>query len=117
MDGEKNNIFKKKDLNLTKFSRVFKRHPVVPLFGDMQITLEAFIKRSPHFDEKVWGQGAEDVRVIQQEYPLSIYLSRSHTYMILPRPTHMRISLPTRINITHPTLHDIFGYSSVDMSC
>jgi cytoplasmic FMR1 interacting protein len=72
MDGEKNNnnIFKKKDLNLSKFSRTFKKHPVVPLFGDMQITLESLIKRSPHFDEKVWGSPGEDIRVIQDSYEL-----------------------------------------------
>lgn len=68
MDGEKHNIFKKKDLNLSKFSRIFKKNPVVPLFGDMQITLESTIKRSPHFDEKVWGSSVEDPK-IAQEYP------------------------------------------------
>ncbi len=68
MDCEKNNIFKKKDFNLAKFSRIFKRNPVVPLFGDMQITLEAFIKRSHHFDEKVWGSSNDDAK-LTQEYP------------------------------------------------
>jgi len=72
MDGEKNNIFKKKDLNLGKVSRIFKKYPVVPLFGDMQITLESLIKRSPHFDEKVWGNvPGEDVNAkVIQEYEL-----------------------------------------------
>ena len=74
MDGEKHNIFKKKDLNLSKFSRIFKKNPVVPLFGDMQITLESTIKRSPHFDEKVWGTSGtstEDPK-IAQEYPFPL---------------------------------------------
>eukprot|EP00026_Physarum_polycephalum_P001363 Phypoly_transcript_01364.p1 GENE.Phypoly_transcript_01364~~Phypoly_transcript_01364.p1 ORF type:complete len:1135 (+),score=191.05 Phypoly_transcript_01364:297-3407(+) len=66
MDGEKHNIFKKKDLNLSKFSRIFKKNPVVPLFGDMQITLESTIKRSPHFDEKVWGTSTEDPKIAQE---------------------------------------------------
>jgi cytoplasmic FMR1 interacting protein len=67
MDGDdnKHNIFKKKDLNLSRISRIFKKNPVVPLYGDMQITLESLIKRSPHFDEKVWGSTDSDQRMAQ----------------------------------------------------
>eukprot|EP01113_Clastostelium_recurvatum_P001498 TRINITY_DN1060_c0_g1_i3.p1 TRINITY_DN1060_c0_g1~~TRINITY_DN1060_c0_g1_i3.p1 ORF type:complete len:1328 (-),score=521.15 TRINITY_DN1060_c0_g1_i3:101-4084(-) len=62
---EKKNIFKRKDLALNRVAKLFKRNPVVPLYGDMQITLEALIKRSPHFDEKVWGTSSvsEDAKV------------------------------------------------------
>lgn len=35
----------------------------MPLYGDMQITLESLIKRSPHFDEKVWGSSDSDQKV------------------------------------------------------
>lgn len=40
---------------------------MVPLYGDMQITLESMIKRSPHFDEKVWGAGTEQKLSIEYE--------------------------------------------------
>lgn len=69
IDSDKHNIYKKKDLNLSKYARIFKKNPVVPLFGDMQITLESFIKRSPHFDEKVWGT-SEDNPKNAQEYEI-----------------------------------------------
>eukprot|EP01111_Echinosteliopsis_oligospora_P015952 TRINITY_DN6483_c0_g1_i1.p1 TRINITY_DN6483_c0_g1~~TRINITY_DN6483_c0_g1_i1.p1 ORF type:complete len:1368 (+),score=367.50 TRINITY_DN6483_c0_g1_i1:181-4284(+) len=62
----KRNIFKKKDLNLAKTQRIFKRNPVVPLYGDMQTTLESLIKKSPHFDEKVWSQTADDEKMAQE---------------------------------------------------
>lgn len=74
MDGEKHNIYRKKDLTLSRFARIFKKNPVVPLFGDMQITLESFIKRTPHYDEKVWGTGIEDPK-ISQEYLSSLLIN------------------------------------------
>src|SRR5690606_1803843 len=44
MDGEQNsqhNIFKSKKVKLPRFSAIFRRYPVVPLYGDMQITLDS----------------------------------------------------------------------------
>lgn len=34
----------------------------------MQITLESSIRRSPHFDEHVWGKAGSDPKVIAEEY-------------------------------------------------
>eukprot|EP01114_Cavostelium_apophysatum_P018213 TRINITY_DN5592_c0_g1_i1.p1 TRINITY_DN5592_c0_g1~~TRINITY_DN5592_c0_g1_i1.p1 ORF type:complete len:1338 (-),score=458.14 TRINITY_DN5592_c0_g1_i1:118-4131(-) len=70
MDGEQNsqyNIFKSKKLKLNRFSSIFKKYPVVPLYGDMQITLDSTIKRSPHFDEKAWGGGADVKSSVEYE--------------------------------------------------
>ena len=47
------NIFKSKDLKLERFIKLFRLHPVVPLYGDMQINLEAVLRRAPNFDERV----------------------------------------------------------------
>lgn len=75
MDGESPNsplnVFKSKKVNLSRFSKLFKKHPVVPLYGDMQITLEALIKRSPHFDAKAWevpepAKSAVEYEIIHQ---------------------------------------------------
>jgi len=59
----KKNIFKNKSLNLSRYSKIFRKNPVVPLYGDMQITLESLVKRSPHFDEKAWGTSTLDSKV------------------------------------------------------
>lgn len=37
------NIFRSKDLKLERFIKLFRLHPVVPLYGDMQIDLEVFL--------------------------------------------------------------------------
>jgi len=57
LDGDASsphNVFKSKRININRFARLFKKTPVIPLYGDMQITLEAWILISPHFDEKAW---------------------------------------------------------------
>ena len=46
------NIFKSKELKLERFIKLFRLHPVVPLYGDMQIDLEAVLRRAPNFDER-----------------------------------------------------------------
>eukprot|EP01105_Mastigella_eilhardi_P007592 TRINITY_DN1906_c0_g1_i1.p1 TRINITY_DN1906_c0_g1~~TRINITY_DN1906_c0_g1_i1.p1 ORF type:complete len:1157 (+),score=386.18 TRINITY_DN1906_c0_g1_i1:74-3472(+) len=57
MDGEdsKHDAFKSKHLNISQLKSIFKRFPIVTVYGDMQIGLEAFIKRATHYDEKAWG--------------------------------------------------------------
>ncbi|GAM27817.1 hypothetical protein SAMD00019534_109930 [Acytostelium subglobosum LB1] len=62
-NDNKHNIFKNKSLNLSAYAKIFRKNPVVPLYGDMQITLEALVKRSPHFDEKAWGTSSMDSKV------------------------------------------------------
>ncbi|EFA78321.1 component of SCAR regulatory complex [Heterostelium album PN500] len=62
-NDSKHNIFKNKSLNLSRYAKIFRKNPVVPLYGDMQITLEALVKRSPHFDEKAWGTSTLESKV------------------------------------------------------
>lgn len=45
------------------------KYPIVPLYGDMQFSLEQTIKRCPHYDEKTWGPGLED-RKLAVEYEI-----------------------------------------------
>lgn len=66
MDGDNNtqyNIFKSKKIKLNRFATIFRKYPIVPLYGDMQITLESMIRRSPHFDEKIWGISGTDSKL------------------------------------------------------
>ena len=65
MDGtEANsiNIFKSKKINLKRFSNIFKKYPVVTLYGDMQIKLESFIKTAPNYakNESSWPSVVDD---------------------------------------------------------
>lgn len=46
---------------------------MVPLYGDMQITLDSTVKRSPHFDEKAWGSPGPDDKT-GQIYEIINYL-------------------------------------------
>jgi len=81
MDGEQNspnNIFKSKKIKLERFSKIFRKYPVVPLYGDMQITLESTIRRSPHFDEKVWGSSGADTK-LSIEYEVVNHLETTRT--------------------------------------
>eukprot|EP01091_Cochliopodium_minus_P018721 TRINITY_DN766_c0_g1_i1.p1 TRINITY_DN766_c0_g1~~TRINITY_DN766_c0_g1_i1.p1 ORF type:complete len:1390 (-),score=504.69 TRINITY_DN766_c0_g1_i1:45-4214(-) len=56
MDGpDKLNIFKSKKIKISRFTKIFDKYPVVPLYGDMQITLSLILKNSPNFDEKLIG--------------------------------------------------------------
>eukprot|EP01136_Pigoraptor_vietnamica_P024486 Opistho-1_new@77605 len=61
MDGVKSqaNIYKNKKIRLERFGKLFKQLSVVPLYGDMQLTLLSYIKRCPHFEESRWMAAAE----------------------------------------------------------
>lgn len=56
-------IVKSKRIKPTRFVPIFKKYPIVPLYGDMQITLEAFIKKSANYDEKSWGITGIDAKL------------------------------------------------------
>ncbi|KYQ91088.1 component of SCAR regulatory complex [Tieghemostelium lacteum] len=66
IDDEKHNIFKNKNLNFSRYSKIFRKNPVVPLYGDMQITLESVVRKSPHFNENQWGTSTLDSKVAQE---------------------------------------------------
>ena len=53
------NIFKTTKIKLPNLQRIFKKYPVVPLYGDMNICMEIVLRRSGHYDSvkmgTVWG--------------------------------------------------------------
>src|SRR3989338_6317207 len=57
------NAFKNKSVSISRFNKLFRHTPVVPLYGDMQMTLEATIRRMPHFDERSWSAIVLDQRI------------------------------------------------------
>eukprot|EP01132_Coremiostelium_polycephalum_P008287 gene8287-10183_t len=70
IDGEdsKHSLLKNKNVNISRYAKIFRKHPVVPLYGDMQITLESLVDRAPHY-EKAWCTNSLDSK-IAQDYEL-----------------------------------------------
>lgn len=49
---------------------------MVPLFGDMHISLMSYVQMCPHWDESKWMAGTEsaDARVVEEEYVITAKL-------------------------------------------
>ncbi|XP_066917897.1 cytoplasmic FMR1-interacting protein 2-like isoform X2 [Clytia hemisphaerica] len=63
LDGKACNINKldqKKKINISKIDKIFKSLPVVPLYGDMQISLISYVKSCPHFESARWSCAADN---------------------------------------------------------
>jgi cytoplasmic FMR1 interacting protein len=136
-DNEKLNVFKSKKISLSPFQKFFKvrppsfalhpdqsaafmanvptlcapqKYPIVPLYGDMQFSLEQTIKSCPHYDEKTWGLPLEDRKLaveyeiqgqidsIRTEYNMYLakFTSMIHQVPHPPTPSHSRLPLPER---------------------
>jgi cytoplasmic FMR1 interacting protein len=53
-----NNIFKNGKIKLSNYQKFFKRNPVVPLYGDITLTLELILQKAPHYEKSqahLWG--------------------------------------------------------------
>ena len=56
-DPKSFNIFKSKSqVSISSLQKLIKQHPVVPLYGDMPITLFYILCRIPHFDRATMGE-------------------------------------------------------------
>ncbi len=56
LDGEHCNVFTHKAVNLSRLKQLFKDNPVVPLYGDMQTTLDHVLAQAPNFRQSNWEQ-------------------------------------------------------------
>lgn len=54
MDGEGRNVFSHKHINWPRIKQLFKDNPVVPLYGDMQTTLDHVLANAPNFRSSNW---------------------------------------------------------------
>ena len=74
------NAFKHKLVRKERFSRYFKRNPVVPLYGDMHANLSAVLQRCPNFhtvEPTEWiSVSKKDQEHARQEYDIISYLPR-----------------------------------------
>ena len=75
MDGREGNlvnIFKNKKINVKRFSTIFKKYPIVTLYGDMQIKLENMIKSAPNYVAGSWP--LSDTDRMAREYEIIHHL-------------------------------------------
>lgn len=66
-DTDEKDITKRKKFRLDKFGKLFKSAPVVPLFGDMPITLSSIYARAPHIGVHKW-ESPEDIPILDKSY-------------------------------------------------
>lgn len=66
IDSDSRDAFRSKVINSNMLKPIFKKYPVVTVYGDMQVTLETFVRKAPHYDPSWFAYDAR----IQQEYEL-----------------------------------------------
>lgn len=53
------NIFKTNKIKISKLQNIFKKYPIVPLYGDMSLNMELLLQRSQHYERgslgSLWG--------------------------------------------------------------
>lgn len=54
LDGDQINVFSHKSVNWSRLKVIFKDNPVVPLYGDMQTTLDHVLAQAPNFRSSNW---------------------------------------------------------------
>eukprot|EP01038_Epipyxis_sp_PR26KG_P007795 gene7795-10589_t len=54
-DNKGMNIFKTSKIKSNLLQKIFRKNPVVPLYGDMSLTLEFILGLSPHYDSTTMG--------------------------------------------------------------
>eukprot|EP01137_Pigoraptor_chileana_P010276 Opistho-2@59637 len=103
MDGVKSqaNIYKNKKIRLERFGKLFKQLSVVPLYGDMQITLLSYIKRCPHFEESRWMAAAEQASEERGDRQDNIMLAASSQ-----KPEHFRFIADLTIRLNDKKLRE-----------
>jgi hypothetical protein len=66
------NVFKTSKIKTSSLQRVFKKYPVVPLYGDMTIVMEYVLRRSGHYDfQKMGTNWGRDPAIDGEAVPLT----------------------------------------------
>ncbi|TPX39959.1 hypothetical protein SeMB42_g06173 [Synchytrium endobioticum] len=60
--GDEKDIYKRKKLKVDKFGQAFKSTPVIPLFGDMPISLSKIYGKAPHIGSGRWEDTDSDAK-------------------------------------------------------
>lgn len=76
-DNPKQSVFKHKALTnlIPTLQQIFKRHPVVPLYADITITVMYIFERSPNFNGEEMGSswGADEKEKIEREHSVKMH--------------------------------------------
>jgi hypothetical protein len=74
------NAFRHRLVKKERFAKLLKRYPVVPLYGDMHMSLQAVLHRCPNFAQESateWvAVSRKDDQRVQQAYDISAHLPR-----------------------------------------
>eukprot|EP00002_Diphylleia_rotans_P029065 TRINITY_DN588_c0_g1_i6.p1 TRINITY_DN588_c0_g1~~TRINITY_DN588_c0_g1_i6.p1 ORF type:complete len:1506 (-),score=325.74 TRINITY_DN588_c0_g1_i6:191-4708(-) len=84
-------VFRGKKIKIERFAKLFKRHLVVPLYGDMQLSLESIVRYAPNFrtEGKAFEVSAEDQRLYRDSIQISITpTSSQNTFLPIIRDEH-----------------------------
>ena len=60
VDDAKNNVFSHRKLKLSALQRLLRKHPVVPLTGDLSLTLLTVLDLAPHFNRAAMSSSWSD---------------------------------------------------------
>lgn len=69
-EGDDRDITKIKRLKLDKCSKIIKSNPVVPLFGDMSMTLTTFFGKNTRLGQQKWKQEPKEEQLIASRYKI-----------------------------------------------
>ena len=71
-DPKSFNIFKTNKLRLSVLQRIIRKNPIVPLYGDMSLTLEYILLTSSHYDRQTMGSqwGSDPESKVVNQYDL-----------------------------------------------
>lgn len=74
-DDPKRSLLKIKSIKLERFAKIFRKFPIVPLYGDMQTTIVNILERSPSFNEETWSVGKVSDTKLAVDYEIIHHLS------------------------------------------
>lgn len=111
IDGQEN-IFKTKKFGFDRFRNIFKRHPVVPMFGDMTIVTTAYIERCTHYDPRLYSCPPDDKLAVEYEIVNHLEEVRSQHLKYVSKFSQMINELRTTgsANLSSEKAKDIYDF-------
>ena len=87
-DAKGINVFRNLKKQIAILQRVFKQYPIVPLYGDMPMTIQFIIERIPHYDKLMMNSAWMDSfdKRITEAYDITLHwetIKESYNYYIL----------------------------------
>lgn len=75
-EHERRSIFKMKHIKLERFMKIFRKYPIIPLYGDMQVSVYGVLKKLiVPFNEETWGIGKVSDTKLAVDYEIIHHLN------------------------------------------